>query len=118
MVRVLWFRETTRWSRRGIPLRVVWVSPRQLTILVTSLLVGFLFSVPLSDPTFRLVAMGVGLLFGVTVAFWQVKMLTPEKLLAIRMRELSGSLYRKTHTAFDAVPLRSKPNQLLQPERT
>ena len=118
VVRILWFKETTRWSRRGIPLRIVWVSPRQLALLAASLLIGFLFSVPLPDPTLRLVAMGTGLFSGAIVAFWPVKMLTPEQLLGLRMRMLSASLYRKTHTALDAFPLRSRSHQLLQPERS
>jgi hypothetical protein len=86
VVRILWFKETSRWSRRGIPLRVVWVSPRQLTILVLSFLFGFGLSVPLPNPTLKLVAMASILLAGAVVSFWRVKMLTTEQLMMARLR--------------------------------
>ncbi len=89
MVRILWFKETSRWSRRGIPLKVVWVSPRQLTILLASFLVGFSFSVPLPTPTLKLIVMGPMLLGGAVVAFWPTKMLTPEQLIVARLRGLT-----------------------------
>ncbi len=90
MVRILWFKETSRWSRRGIPLRVVWVSPRQLTILLLSFLIGFSFSVPLPTPTLKLGIVGSMLLVGAVVAFWRVKMLSPEQIIMARLRGLTG----------------------------
>jgi hypothetical protein len=89
VVRILWFKETSRWARRGIPLRVVWVSPRQLSILVVSFLTGVAFSAPLSAPTLKLVSVGSLLLAGLVVSFWRVKMLTPEQLILMRMRGLT-----------------------------
>jgi len=89
MVRILWFKESTRWSRRGIPLRVVWVSPRQLAILLSSFLFGSVLSVPLPTPTLKLVSMGFFLLAGAVVSFWRVKMLTPEQLIVARLRGLT-----------------------------
>ena len=89
MVRILWFKEASRWSRRGIPLRMVWVSPRQLAILASSFLFGFALSVPLPTPTLKLVAVGSVLLAGAVVSFWRVKMLTPEQLVSIRLRGLT-----------------------------
>ncbi len=89
MVRILWFKETTRWSRRGIPLRVVWVSPRQLAILLSSFLAGFTFSVPLPTPTLKLIIMSPMLLAGAVVAFWPTKMLTPEQLIGARLGGLT-----------------------------
>ncbi|MDV3243904.1 MAG: hypothetical protein LYZ66_01865 [Nitrososphaerales archaeon] len=86
MVRILWFKETSRWSRRGIPLRVVWVSPRQLAILLSSFLVGLFLSIPLPMQTLKLVAVGFMLLVGAVVSFWRVKMLTPERLIIARLR--------------------------------
>ena len=89
MVRILWFKETTRWSRRGIPLRVVWVSPRQLSILLFSVLAGLAVGTPIPSATLKLVPMGVFLLGGTVVAFWRVKMLTPEQLIMLRLRGLT-----------------------------
>ena len=89
MVRILWFKETTRWSRRGIPLRVVWVSPRQLVILLFSVLAGLMVATPLPTATLKIVPMGAFLLAGVVVAFWRVKMLTPEQLIMVRLRGLT-----------------------------
>ncbi|MDG7012552.1 MAG: hypothetical protein JRN17_05630 [Nitrososphaerota archaeon] len=90
MVRILWFKETTRWSRRGIPLRVVWVSPRQLSILLFSVLAGLLAGTPIPSATLKLVPVGGFLSAGTIVAFWKVKMLTPEQLIMARMRGLTG----------------------------
>ena len=89
MVRILWFKETTRWSRRGIPLRVVWVSPRQLAILLFSVLAGLMVATPLPSTTLKLVPLATFLLAGTTVAFWRVKMLTPEQLIMTRLRGLT-----------------------------
>ena len=89
MVRILWFKETTRWSRRGIPLRVVWVSPRQLVILLFSILAGLMVATPLPTATLKLVPMGAFLLAGAVTAFWRVKMLTPEQLIMVRLRGLT-----------------------------
>jgi hypothetical protein len=89
VVRILWFKEASRWSRRGIPLRAVWVSPRQLAILVLSFLFGFSLSVPLPTQTLKLAAVGSTLLAGAVVSFWRVKMLTPEQLIAARLRGLT-----------------------------
>ena len=89
MVRILWFKETSRWSRRGIPLRVVWVSPRQLVILILSFLAGLMVATPLPTATLKLVPMSAFLLAGAVVAFWRVKMLTPEQLIMARLRGLT-----------------------------
>ncbi|QQG48708.1 MAG: hypothetical protein HY247_08245 [archaeon] len=89
MVRILWFKEANRWSRRGIPLRLVWVSPRQLVILFFSFLVGMAFSVPLSTATLKLIPVGSFLLVGSALAFWRVKMLTPEQLILVRLQGLT-----------------------------
>ncbi|MDG7016535.1 MAG: hypothetical protein JRM82_04075 [Nitrososphaerota archaeon] len=89
MVRILWFKETSRWSRRGIPLRVVWVSPRQLVILLFSILAGLVVATPLPTATTKLVPMGAFLLAGALVAFWRVKMLTPEQMIMVRLRGLT-----------------------------
>ena len=89
MVRILWFKETTRWSRRGIPLRVVWVSPRQLVILLFSVLAGLMVATPLPTATLKIVPMGAFLLAGAVVAFWRVKMLTPEQMIMVRLRGLT-----------------------------
>ena len=70
MVRILWFNETTRWSRRGIPLRVVWVSPRQLSILLFSVLTGLILATPLPTATLKLVPIGAFLLAGTVMSFW------------------------------------------------
>jgi hypothetical protein len=86
VVRILWFKETTRWSRRGIPLRVVWVSPRQLVILLGAVLAGLMVATPMPDATLKFVPIGTFLLAGATVAFWRVKMLTPEQLILVRLR--------------------------------
>jgi hypothetical protein len=89
VVRILWFKETSRWARRGIPLRVVWVSPRQLSILLLSFLVGLVFSAPLPMPSMKLITVGSLLLAGLVVSFWRVKMLTPEQLVLMRLRGLT-----------------------------
>ncbi|MDV3278246.1 MAG: hypothetical protein LYZ69_07255 [Nitrososphaerales archaeon] len=89
MVRILWFKETSRWARRGIPLRVVWVSPRQLVILLSSFLVGMVFSSPLPTATLKLIPASSFLLAGLVLAFWRVKMLTPEQLILVRLRGLT-----------------------------
>jgi hypothetical protein len=89
VVRVLWFKETTRWSRRGIPLRVVWVSPRQLSILLFSVLAGLAVGTPMPSATLKLVPMGGFLLAGAIIAFWRVKMLTPEQMIMVRLRGLT-----------------------------
>ncbi len=89
MVRILWFKETTRWSRRGIPLRVVWVSPRQLSILLISVLAGLVAGTPMPSATLKLVPMGGFLLAGTVIAFWKAKMLTPEQLIMVRLRGLT-----------------------------
>jgi len=90
VVRILWFKETSRWTRRGIPLRVVWVSPRQLSILGMSFLVGVVVSAPLSAPTLKFVTVGPLLLAGVVVSFWRVKTPTPEQLILMRLRGLTA----------------------------
>ncbi len=89
MVRILWFKDTSRWARRGIPLRVIWVSPRQLTILLFAFLIGLAFSAPLSTATLKLIPLGALLLSGLVLAFWRVKMLTPEQLILMRLRGLT-----------------------------
>ncbi|MDG6900901.1 MAG: hypothetical protein JRM80_02955 [Nitrososphaerota archaeon] len=89
-MRILWFKETSRWSRRGIPLRVVWVSPRQLAILLSSFLAGLIVATPLPTATLKLVPMGALLLVGFVIAFWRVKMLTPEQMIMVRLRGLTG----------------------------
>jgi len=89
VVRILWFKETTRWSRRGIPLRVVWVSPRQLVILLFSVLAGLIVATPMPTATLKLAPVGAFLLAGAVAAFWRVKMLTPEQLIMARLRGLT-----------------------------
>jgi hypothetical protein len=89
VVRILWFKEASRWSRRGIPLRVVWVSPRQLLILLFSFLAGLVIGTPLPTATLKLVPLATLLLTGVILAFWRVKMLTPEQLIMVRLRGLT-----------------------------
>jgi hypothetical protein len=89
VVRILWFKETSRWSRRGIPLRVVWVSPRQLVILLSSVLAGLVVAIPLPSATLKLVPLGAFLLVGAVTAFWKVRMLTPEQLVMVRLRGLT-----------------------------
>ena len=99
MVRILWFKETTRWSRRGIPLRVVWVSPRQLVILLFSVLAGLTVATPLPTATLKLVPLGTFLLAGAAIAFWRIKWLSPEAKIMMRLRGLtrvSEGGYRKT----------------------
>jgi len=88
-VRILWFKETSRWSRRGIPLRIVWVSPRQLVILSSSFLIGLVFAAPLSTATVKLIPVASFLLAGSVLAFWRVKMLTPEQIILARLRGLT-----------------------------
>jgi hypothetical protein len=90
VVRILSFKETTRWSRRGIPLRVVWVSPRQLAILFSSFIIGMAFSTPLQSATLKLIPVSSFLLAGSVLAFWRVKMLTPEQLIWVRLRRLTA----------------------------
>ncbi len=51
---------------------------------------GFSFSVPLPTPTLKLSIVGSTLLVGVAVAFWRVKMLTPEQIIMARLRGLTG----------------------------
>ena len=111
MVRILWFKETTRWSRRGIPLRVVWVSPRQLSILLFSVLAGLLAGTPIPSATLKLVPVGGFLLAGTIIAFWKVKMLTPEQLIMARIRGLTGVSQQgdKGQTNRTAVP--EKPEE-------
>jgi hypothetical protein len=89
VVRILWFKEASRWSRRGIPLRVVWVSPRQLVILLVSFLAGLVVATPLPTATLKVVPVCAFLLVGAVVAFWRVKMLTPEQLIMARLRGLT-----------------------------
>ncbi|MDG6900895.1 MAG: hypothetical protein JRM80_02925 [Nitrososphaerota archaeon] len=90
MVRILWFKETSRWSRRGIPLRVVWGSPRQLVILLSSFLTGLIIATPMPTATLKLVPIGALLLAGSAVAFWRVKMLAPEQIVMARLQRLTG----------------------------
>jgi len=90
VVRILWFKETSRWSRRGIPLRVVWVSPRQLVLLLFSVLAGLTVATPLPTATLKPVPVGASLLAGLIIAFWPVRMLTPEQLIVVRLRGLTG----------------------------
>ena len=112
MVRVLWFKETTRWSRRGIPLRVVWVSPRQLAILLFSVLAGLVAATPLPSATLKLVPLATFLLAGTTVAFWRVKMLTPEQLIIARLRGLTGVSYQvKRPGKADATVAAERPEE-------
>ena len=85
MVRILWFKETSRWSRRGIPLRIVWVSPRQLSILLVSFLAGLVVATPIPSSTLQLLPLGAFVLAGAVIAFWRVKMLTPEQLIMVRL---------------------------------
>ena len=78
---------------------MVWVSPRQLAILLSSFLFGFSLSVPLPTQTLKLVAMGSTLLAGAAVSFWRVKMLTPEQLIMARLRGLTGISQRDKSAA-------------------
>src|SRR5438552_2772821 len=89
MPRVLWFKEASRWNRRGIPLRVVWLSPRQLSILFFSFLVGLVFSAPFPTQVIKLILVGSFLALGVALSFWPTKMLTPEQLIMVRLRGLT-----------------------------
>src|SRR3989442_1682005 len=89
MPRILWFKEASRWNRRGIPLRVVWVSPRQLSILFFSFLVGLVFSAPFPTQVVKLVLVGSFLSLGAALSFWPTKMLTPEQLIMVRLRGLT-----------------------------
>ena len=84
-MRVLWFKETSRWSRRGIPLRIVWVSPRQLSVLLVSFLAGLMVATPIPNSTLKLLPLGAFVLAGAVIAFWRVKMLTPEQLIMVRL---------------------------------
>ena len=90
MVRILWFKEVSRWSRRGIPLRVVWVSPRQLVVLLASFLAGMIVTTPIPAATLKLVPVGGCLLCGTVIAFWRIKMLAPEQLIMLRIRGLTA----------------------------
>src|SRR2546422_2119533 len=89
MPRILWFKEASRWNRRGIPLKVVWVSPRQLSILFFSFLVGLVFSAPFPTQFIKLVLLGSSLSLGAALSFWPTKMLTPEQLIMVRLRGLT-----------------------------
>lgn len=89
MVRILWFKEVSRWTRRGIPLKIVWVSPRQLAILFFTFLVGLLVSTPLPSAIMKIASIGVFMLVGTIIAFWKVKMLTPEQIILARFRGLT-----------------------------
>ena len=111
MVRILWFKETTRWSRRGIPLRVVWVSPRQLSILLFSVLVGLLAGTPIPSATLKLVPVGGFLLAGTIVAFWKVKMLTPEQLITARIRGLTGVSQQRAKGQVNRTAVPEKPEE-------
>jgi len=111
VVRILWFKETTRWSRRGIPLRVVWVSPRQLAILGLSFLLGFVVSAPLPSQTLRLVALGSTVVAGAVVSFWRVKMLTPEQLVLARLRGLTAVPEPPENSGEDRASKLEKPEQ-------
>src|SRR3989454_12446727 len=90
MPRILWFKEASRWNRRGIPLRVIWVSPRQLCILFFSFLVGLVFSAPFLTQVIKLILVGSFLSLGVALSFWPTKMLTPEQLIMVRLRGLTS----------------------------
>ena len=68
---------------------MVWVSPRQLTILLLSFLFGLILSFSLPTQTLKLAALGSSLLAGAVVSFWRVKMLTPEQLIVARLRGLT-----------------------------
>ena len=111
MVRILWFKETTRWSRRGIPLKVVWVSPRQLAILAGSFLFGFSLSVALPSATLKLIATGSVLLAGAAVSFWRVKMLTPEQLIMARLRGSTGIHQRSENKVADDKTKKASPEE-------
>ena len=112
VVRVLWFKETSRWSRRGIPLRVVWVSPRQLVILLFAVLAGLMVATPLPTAPLKLLPMGSFLLAGAVVAFWRVKMLTPEQLIMVRLQGLTRvSQDRKKGRKDEAVSVVEKPDE-------
>src|SRR2546428_10097928 len=89
MPKILWFKETSRWNRRGIPLKVVWVSPRQLSILFFSFLVGLVFSALFPTQVIKLILVGSILSLGVALSFWPTKMLTPEQLIMVRLRGLT-----------------------------
>jgi len=76
---------------------VVWVSPRQLSILffsflvglVFSVLVGLVFSAPFHTQVVKLILVGSFLSLGVALSFWPTKMLTPEQLIMVRLRGLT-----------------------------
>src|SRR5207245_10019371 len=89
MPRIVWFNEASRRNRRGIPLTVVWVSPRQLSILFFSFLVGLVFSAPFPTQVIKLILVGSFLSLGVALSFWPTKMLTPEQLIMVRLRGLT-----------------------------
>src|SRR5207245_2823864 len=89
MPRIVWFNEASRRNRRGIPLTVVWVSPRQLSILFFSFLVGLVFSAPFPAQVIKLILVGSFLSLGVAMSFWPTKMLTPEQLIMVRLRGLT-----------------------------
>ena len=112
MVRILWFKETTRWSRRGKPLKVVWVSPRQLVILLVSVLAGLVVAVPMPATTMKLAPVGSFLLAGTVVAFWRVRMLTPEQLILVRLRGLTRvPLQNKKSGKADTTEVEEKPEE-------
>src|SRR5256712_12899911 len=89
MPKILWSKETSRWNRRGIPLKVVWVSPRQLSILFFSFLVGLVFSALFPTQVIKLILVGSFLSLGAVLSFWPTKMLTPEQLIMVRLRGLT-----------------------------
>ncbi|MDG7024992.1 MAG: hypothetical protein JRN45_10800 [Nitrososphaerota archaeon] len=111
MVRILWFKETTRWSRRGIPLRVVWVSPRQLSILLISVLAGLLAGTPMPSATLKLVPMGGFLLAGTVIAFWKAKMLTTEQLIMVRLRGLTQIPQQRKRGEANSTTVVEKPEE-------
>jgi hypothetical protein len=111
VVRILWFKEASRWSRRGIPLRVVWVSPRQLVILLVSFLAGLAVAAPLPTATLKLAPVGAFLLAGAVVAFWRVKMLTPEQLIMARLRGLTRIPRQARKSATKDAPRTTKEPQ-------
>jgi len=69
---------------------VVWVSPRQLVIILSSFLIGLIMATPLPSATLKLVPLGAFLLAGAAVAFWKVRMLTREQIVMARLRGLTG----------------------------
>jgi len=68
---------------------VVWVSPRQLSILFLSFLIGLVFSAPFPTQVIKLILVGSFLSLGAALSFWPTKMLTPEQLIMVRLRGLA-----------------------------